>query len=203
MQWQFKRERTIFSTNAAGIIEWPNAKKGFPGGSDSKESACNVEDLGSIPALEDLLTEGMATHSSILTWRIPRTEEPGKLQSMGSQRVRQDWATELLTHTHTHTHTHTRARARAKKWASLVAGMVKNLPAMQETWVQSLGWEDTLEKGMATHSSILSWEFHAQKSTGGLQSTGSQRVGHDWATNTFTLSHAKKQALIHTLLHNI
>ena len=44
-------------------------------------------------------------------------------------------------------------------WASLVAQLVKNLPAMQETWVQSLGWEDTLEKGMATHSSILAWRI--------------------------------------------
>ena len=46
-------------------------------------------------------------------------------------------------------------------WASLVAQLVKNPPAMRETWVQSLGWEDLLEKGKATHSSILAWEFHA------------------------------------------
>ena len=44
-------------------------------------------------------------------------------------------------------------------WASLIAQMVKNLPAMQETWVQSLGWEDPLEKGKATHSSILAWRI--------------------------------------------
>ena len=44
-------------------------------------------------------------------------------------------------------------------WASLVAQMVKNLPARQETWIQSLGWEDPLEKGMATHSSILAWRI--------------------------------------------
>ena len=44
-------------------------------------------------------------------------------------------------------------------WASLVAQLVKNLPAMQETWVQSLGWEDPLEKGKATHSSILAWRI--------------------------------------------
>ena len=44
-------------------------------------------------------------------------------------------------------------------WASLVAQLVKNLPAMQETWVQSLGWEDPLEEGMATHSSILAWRI--------------------------------------------
>ena len=62
----------------------------FPGGSNSKESACNVGDLGSIPGQEEPLEKGMATHSSILAWRIPWTEEPGGLQSMGLQRVRQD-----------------------------------------------------------------------------------------------------------------
>ena len=58
---------------------------GFPGGSDSKESACNVGDLGLIPGLGRPLEEGMATHSSILAWRIPLTEEPGGLQPMGLQ----------------------------------------------------------------------------------------------------------------------
>ena len=58
--------------------------------------------------------------------------------------------------------------------------MVKNLPAMQRTWVQSLGWEDPLEKGMATHSSILAWGIPWQgEETGGLQSMQSQRVGHN------------------------
>ena len=64
-------------------------------------------------------------------------------------------------------------------WASLVAQMVKNLPAMQETWVQSLGGEVPLEKGMATHSSILAWEIPWTEEPGGLQSMGSQRVGHN------------------------
>ena len=61
---------------------------GFPGGSDGKESAYNVgdtRDAGSIPGSEDLLEKGMATDSSILAWRIPCTEEPGGLQSVGSQ----------------------------------------------------------------------------------------------------------------------
>ena len=61
---------------------------GFPGGSDSKESACDVGDLVSSLGWEDSLEEKMATHSSILAWRIPCTEEPGRLQSMESQRVR-------------------------------------------------------------------------------------------------------------------
>ena len=54
-----------------------------------------------------------------------------------------------------------------------------NLPAMQETRVQSLDWEDPLEKGMVTHSSILAWKIPWTKEPGGLQSMGSQRVGHD------------------------
>ena len=57
--------------------------------------------------------------------------------------------------------------------------MVKNLPEMQETWVQSLGREDPLEKGMVTHSSILAWRTPWTEEPGGLQSMGSQRVRHD------------------------
>ena len=63
--------------------------------------------------------------------------------------------------------------------ASLLAQMVKNLPAMQETWVQSLGQEDMLEKGMATHSNILAWRIPLTEESSGLQSTGLQRVGHN------------------------
>ena len=58
------------------------------------------------------------------------------------------------------------------KWASLVAQMVKNLSAMQETWVQFLGWEDPLEKEMATHSSIPAWRVPWTEEPGGLQSMG-------------------------------
>ena len=80
-------------------------------------------------------------------------------------------------------------------WASFVAQLVKNLPAMRETWVQPLGWEDALEKGkatslslfsfhalekgMATHSSILAWRIPGTTEPGGLPSMGSHRVGHD------------------------
>ena len=60
----------------------------------------------------------------------------------------------------------------------LVAQMVKRLPTMWETWVQSLGWEDPLEKGMATHSSTLAWKIPWTEEPGGLQSMGSQRVGY-------------------------
>jgi len=62
-----------------------------------------------------------------------------------------------------------------------VAQTVKNLLAMKETWVQSLGQEDLLEKGMATHSSILAWRIPWTEEPGRLQSLGQQRVGHDRA----------------------
>ena len=67
-------------------------------------------------------------------------------------------------------------------WTSLVARLLKNPPAMRETWVQSLGWEDPMEKGKATHSSILAW-----RTPWTVQSMGLQRVRHDWATFTFIL----------------
>ena len=63
--------------------------------------------------------------------------------------------------------------------ATLVAQRLKRLPAMWETQVQSLGWEDPLEKEMETHSSILAWRIPWREEPSGLQSTGSQRAGHD------------------------
>ena len=68
-------------------------------------------------------------------------------------------------------------------WTSLVAQMVKRLPTMQETQVQSLVWEDPLEKEMVTHSSTLAWKTPWTEAPGRLQSMGSQRVRHDWATS--------------------
>ena len=62
---------------------------------------------------------------------------------------------------------------------------VKNLPAMQETWIQSLSWEDPLEKGMETHSRILTWKIPQTAEPGRLQSMESQRAGHNWADNHF------------------
>ena len=64
-------------------------------------------------------------------------------------------------------------------WASLVAQMVKKLPEMQETWVRSLGWEDTLEEGIATHSSILAWRIPRDRGAWWATVTGLQRVGHN------------------------
>ena len=70
-----------------------------------------------------------------------------------------------------------------EKW---VAKAEKNLPAMWEMWVWSLGWENPLEKGMATHSSILAWKIPWTEEPGGLQFMGSQRVRHNWVNNTQT-----------------
>ena len=66
--------------------------------------------------------------------------------------------------------------------------MVKNLPEMQETLIPSLGGKDPLEKGMATHPSILAWRIPWTEEPGGLQSMGLQRVGHDRVTNTFSFT---------------
>ena len=73
-----------------------------------------------------------------------------------------------------------------KGGSSQVAQTVKTLPRMWETQVESLVWEDPLEKGMATHSSILNWRILWTEEPGRLQSMGSQNVGHDWATNSLT-----------------
>ena len=74
-----------------------------------------------------------------------------------------------------------------------VAQMVKNLPVMRESQVQSLGWEDPLEAGMATHSSIPAWRIPWTEEPGRLQSMGLRRVRHDWVTNTVCIHyHCRK-----------
>ena len=69
---------------------------------------------------------------------------------------------------------------------SLVTQMVKNLPAVQENWVRSLGWEDPLEKGMAPHSSFLAWRIPWTEKLSRLQSMGPQKVRYDWVTDNFS-----------------
>ena len=120
---------------------------------------------------EDPLEKWKAIHSSNLAWRIPWTEELGGLQSMQSQRVRHYWETNFHTFTF------------YKELPRLLSGKRICLPVqqMQETWVQSLGQEDPLEKEMATHSIILAWEVSWAEEPGVLQSMGLQRVRHDWA----------------------
>ena len=88
----------IWAPQCPASLEFKNISNlmhlmGFPGVSDGKESACNAGDPGLIPpGWEDLLEKGMATHSSILSWRIPWTEESGQLWSVGSQRVGHNWS---------------------------------------------------------------------------------------------------------------
>ena len=133
---------------------------GFHYGSADKESACNAGDLGSVPGWGRSLGEGNDYPLQYSCLENPWTEEPGGLQSMGSQTVGHD-----LTFTFT----------------TVVQGFpgasVRNPPAMQETQVRSLGGEDPLAKEMAPHSSILAWKISWTEEPGGLQSMGSQRVG--------------------------
>ena len=200
---------------------------------------------------EDPLEKEMAAHSSILAWKIPWTEEHGRLQSMRSERVRHDWATSLYRHSKHFTNftyvisstsylwsgdyfylhfideetrmlggkiicpgSHiqmtggcdckhltpepvspsitmhflllTAERTKSKfylTWSSLVAQMVKNLPAMQKIQVQSLGQENPLEKGKATHSSITAWRISWTEGIAGYSPWGSQRVRQvEWLT---------------------
>ena len=77
----------------------------------------------------------------------------------------------------------------------LVAQRLKHLPAMRETWVRSLGWEDPLEKEMATHSSVLAWKIPWMEEPGRLPSMGSLRIGHNWETSLslFTFMHWRRK----------
>ena len=84
-------------------------------------------------------------------------------------------------------------------WASLVVRMIKYPSTMQETRLWSLGWEDPLEKGMATHSSVLAWRIPWTEELGHLQSPRLQRIRHNWVNNTFNevigLKKFKKQGV--------
>ena len=95
--------------------------------------------------------EGNGTHSSILAWRIPGAAEPGGLLSMGSHRVGHDWSDLVAA-------------------AAALVHTIKNPPAMWETWVWSLRWEDPLQEDMATCSSILAWTIPWTEEPGGLLS---------------------------------
>ena len=88
---------SLLSTGSLDVCSLPH-RRDFPGGSDCKASACNVGDLGLIPGSGRSLEKEMATHSGILTWKIPWTEDPGRLQSMRSQRVGHDGASSLFPH---------------------------------------------------------------------------------------------------------
>ena len=128
----------------------------------------------------------MATYSSILAWEIPWTEELGGLQSMGSQKVREDFVTkESVCNAGDPRLIPGVGRSTGEEigyslqysWTSLLAQTVKNPSAMLETWIRSLGLTDPLEKGTATHSSILAWRIPWTEEPGRPQSMGLQNVG--------------------------
>ena len=142
---------------------------GFPDSSVGKESACNAGGPGSIPGSRRSIGEEMTTTPIFLGFpggsagkeSACNAGDPGSIP--GSGRSTGEGIGYPLQYS----------------WASLVTQLVKNPPAMWETWVGSLGWEDPLEEGMAIHSSILAWRFPWTEEPGGLQSMRSQRVGHD------------------------
>ena len=113
--------------------------------------------------------------------RITGMGETGGLPSMGSHRVGHDWS-DLAAAATAYQHR-----------ASLVAQTVKNLPTVQDTWVQFQGQEDPLENGVAMHSSILDWIIPWTEEPGGLQSMGSERARHDWAINTCVHTSTKEE----------
>ena len=150
------------------------------------------------------LEKEMATHSSVLAWRIPGTGERGGLPSMGSHRVGHNWsdlaaaAAACLHKGFSGSSVGIRFACSAGdpgsipqlrrspgegigyplqySWASLMAQMAKNPLTMRETWVWFLGWEDPLEEGMATHSSILAWRIPMAEEPDGLQCMGHKEL---------------------------
>ena len=140
---------------------------------------------------EDPLEEEMATHSSTLAWKIPWTEEPGRLQSMGSHRVGHDWAHmhRFLTYNTSHTQlivekamaTHSSTLAWRILWTEEPGGLLFiGLHRVGYNW-NDLACVHALEKEMATHSSVLAWRIPGTGEPVGLPSMGSHRVGHDWS----------------------
>ena len=116
------------------------------------------------------------------------TGRPGMLWFVGSQRVGRDWVTELnwtecrrpWFNSWVRKICWSREKVCTSVFLGFVAQLIKNLPAVRETWVWFLSWEDTLEKGKATHSSILAWRIPWT-----VYSMGLQRIRYDWVTFTF------------------
>ena len=184
---------------------------------NSPANAADVREVCSVPGWGECLG-GHGIHPSILAWRIPRTEELDRLWFIGSPRVRhasrgiahaqwQSMCRKLLTGLAPFLGSEVSSKDTGiqslynstltrqvfiwlSKNISLVAQRLKHLPPTQETLVRSLGWEDPLEKEMATHSSILAWRIPWTEEPGRLQSTGSQ--SWTWLSDfTFFLSLSK------------
>ena len=131
----------------------------------------------------------MAPHSSTLAWKIPWTEEPGRLQSMGLQRVGHDWATSLhYTYIWKWQPTPVFLPGESCGQGSLVGCLLSmGLHRVGHAW-SALACIHALEKEMATHSSILAWRIPGTEESGGLPSMGSHRVGHDWSDLAATVA---------------
>ena len=125
---------------------------------------------------DDLLEKGMAMHSCFLAWRTPWTEEPGGLQSIQLQRARHNWSNLTCMHCKFHYRVNIIAMSNLNYGTSLVAQMLKNLPARRETWVQFLNWEDPLEEGMTIHSVFLPGESHEHRSLVGYSPWGCKEL---------------------------
>ena len=141
-----------------------------------------VQSLG----LEDPLEKGMATHSSILAWRPPWTKKPGRLLSTGSQRVRHNWVI-FISLTYIHSFLDSFAiHAITEYWEFPVLhrGSLSVIYFINSNVYMSIPIYhpfSTLEKEMATHSSVLAWRIPGMAEPSGLLSMGSHRVGHDWS----------------------
>ena len=141
------------------------------------------------------LEKEMATHSSILAWKIPCTEELGRLQSMGLQRVGHDWATSLSRTGEGNGSPLQRSWLEyprdSRAWLAAVYGVAQSWTRLKRLSSSS----PSAEKAMAPHSSTLAWKIPWTEEPGGLQSMESLRVGHDWATSLslFTFMHWRRK----------
>ena len=129
----------------------------------------------------DGITDSTDMRLSTLREIVGQGRTPGVLLSIGLQRVGRDVVTKQQQQIRYNTGNSTQYSVITymRKGASLVAQTIRDLPVMQETWVESLGWEDPLEEEIATHTSILAWKIPKTEEPGRLQATGLQRVGHD------------------------
>ena len=136
--------------------------QGFPDGSDGQESACNAGDPSSIPESGRSPGEGNGNplQYSCLENSMDRGAWQATVHGVAKSQTRlSDQQTDTRLNTRSYLQHAGSLVAAYAIWASLVAQLVKNPPAMREMWVQSLGWEDPLEKGKSTHSSILAWRI--------------------------------------------
>ena len=150
---------------------------GFPGGSEIKASACNARDPGSIPGSGK--SPGKGNGIPLQYSCLENSMNRGAWQTTSACNVG-PWFDSCAGKI-----SWRRDRIHAVVFmGSPCASDSEEFAAVQVTWIQSLGWEDPLEKEMASHSSILVWRIQWMEKPGRLQSMGSQRVGQDWLTDT-------------------